>query len=109
MSTNKNNILNLYKKATNVDFIEYILIYPHRIHYASEISFIKDEEFICIIPNSENTIDLKAPDDIVNMKRLFTLLETKTSKFVFVRFDENMDNGSIFNVIREISRVLTMP
>ena len=108
MSTNTNNILNLYKTATNIDFVEYILIYPHRIHYASEISYIKDEKLICIFPNAENTIDLKTPDDIVNKKYLFNILERKTIKHLFVRFNEAIDNGSIFNVVREISRVLTL-
>ena len=108
MSTNKNKIMELYEKATKIDFIEYVQIYPHRIHYASEIYYIKDEQFISILSNSKNTIDIKASNDIDSKTQLFDTLKARNVNHIFVRFDENMDNRSIFDVVRNISKILTL-
>ena len=106
MSTNQKRTKDLYEKARKIDFIEYVHIYPHRIHYDSAIYYIKDEEVISIFPESRNTIDIKAPEDIVGKKQVFDALEDENINHIFVRFSENMDNGSIFDVVRNISRAL---
>ena len=105
MCNNKNDLL--YTKATHLDFIEYVQIYPHRIHYDSEIYYIQDEKVVCIYPNYENTINITSCSDDNNTNYLYNLLLGKTIKHIFVKFDETMNISSIFNVVKNISRALT--
>lgn len=107
MSTNKKKIIEIYEKATEIDFIEYVQIFPHRIHYASVIYYIKDEEFICIYPNSENTININASDDKISIGHLFETIKSQKKNHIFANFNENIDNGSIFDVVRNISNILS--
>ena len=109
MSTNEKRIIEIYEKASLIDFIEYVQIFPHRIHYASEIYYIKDEKFKCICPNSKDTItiNINAPDDIISIRHLFDTIKAKKNNYIFVNFNEKIDNGSIFDVVRNISNILS--
>lgn len=109
MSNNRNKIIEIYEKASLIDFIEYVQIFPHKIHYASEIYYIKDENLICIYPHSKNTItiNINAHDDIISISHLFKTIKAKKNNYIFVNFNEEIDNGSIFDVVRNISNILS--
>uniref|UniRef100_A0AAU8GD50 Uncharacterized protein n=1 Tax=Faxonius propinquus nudivirus TaxID=3139431 RepID=A0AAU8GD50_9VIRU len=100
----------LFEKSMLYDNIDYIHIYPNRIHFNRKLYYINNFELKIIDANNKDAIIVKifSYDDDLNLKKLFSILQNDINNILhlFVIFSTDISIIQVLRIVENISKVL---